>query len=61
MTNPVENPHSRWYHCLCCYPNSDVRKNRTIEKSPAGLWENGKFHNGALPATEEFKKEFQPK
>lgn len=58
MTIP-SNPHSKWYHCLCCMPTPEA-KQPSVEPSPAGEWSNGKFHEGPKP-TEAFKKEFEGK
>lgn len=56
---PLPNEHSRWYHCLCCYPQPETKE---IQPSPAGHWDNGKFQEGGqIPAREEFKREFQKK
>jgi len=60
------NPHSKWYHCLCCMPKESTRhenmskNNGKIDASPAGHWDNGKFQSGPQP-TEAFKKEFEGK
>lgn len=64
MTTPV-NPHSKWYHCLCCLPTNSVDSGsksvaKEIEASPAGHWENGKFQEGPK-VTEAFRKEFEGK
>ena len=61
------NPHSKWYHCLCCMqPKANVPENQAdetngIQASPAGHWNDGVFQPGAPTPTDKFKKEFEGK
>ena len=57
MTTPIQNPHSKWYHCLCCMQPKPAEP--TISASPGGKWDNGHFE--APAPTEAFKKEFEGK
>lgn len=54
------NPHSKWYHCLCCMPTPEA-KQPPIEASPKGTWTEKGFVADAAPVTEAFKKEFEGK
>jgi len=60
MANPINNRPGCWPSWLCCgQPKEELPK---IVASPAGKWdENGHFHTGAAPVTQEFRKEFEGK